>query len=58
MSAEGVAMEKGLRIGLLNWPRQKWIGIGIQIFTGKEFENKFIRIMISFVWGIKLEIVW
>lgn len=50
------AMEKGFSFRRINWPKQKNCAFGFNIICGKEFDVKFIRIMINFINGIVIEI--
>jgi hypothetical protein len=52
------AMGKGFRVKFVNWPKQKWVSVGARIFIGKESDIRFIRVTVSFVYGIIIEAAW
>jgi hypothetical protein len=55
---ETQGIQKGLKISIIKWTKQKWMAFGVSIFFGKEFDTRFIRILVNFIWGIKIEIGW
>lgn len=47
------SMKTGFHVRVLKWTKQKEVAFGVNLFTGKEFDIKFVAIMINLVWGVR-----
>lgn len=56
--ADRPSIQPGLCAKVLKWTKQKEAAFGVNLFAGKEFDVKFVAIMINLVWGVRIDIAW